>query len=99
MRGVRQGGEIVLLLGEADPSVYCDETFLDAARYASVKRQATISAITGPLLVVPDGWGEHHGLVRAHRKGWIGDLRHRTARFGLFHFRVVETDGTPFFFH
>lgn len=92
---VRDGGQIGLFCGEADPFVYNSRPFLEAARDARETRKARITAITGPLLLVPEDESAANGLIQLVRdKGLDGELNlyHRRVRFTLGHFRVVESD-------
>ena len=93
MRHVRDNGVIALYCGEAHPDVYGARTFIETAHDMVEVRKARITAITGPVLLVPDDEHEQHGLLQLLKGGKLTGLYHRRARFATGHFRVVETDG------
>lgn len=99
---VREDGAVALYCGEANPDVYCDKSFVEKVFEVVESKGARVTAITGPVIVVPDGVaGEDHGLIRLATDPTLKSFRgtfklfHRRARFTSGHFRVVETDGIP----
>ena len=54
MGEVRKHGVIALYCGEAHPHVYNSQEFLGQAREVAHSQKAKITAITGPVMLVPD---------------------------------------------
>lgn len=93
MAAVRRGGIIALYCGEAHPDVYNSESFLIEAHKLTEEMDAKITAITGPVVLVPDDERAPNGLIQLMENRTLDGLYHRRARFTTGHFRVVETDG------
>ncbi|MBI3103615.1 hypothetical protein HYZ05_01615 [Candidatus Daviesbacteria bacterium] len=91
---VRPGGTIRIFCGEADPLVYNDDRFLEAAKRAK-KSGATLWVITGPILLV-DSAGRNGLLELASpEQDVVQKLYHRAARGSIPHFRIVDTIDIP----
>jgi hypothetical protein len=94
MLEVRKHGRIALYCGEAHPDIYNSQAFLGAARELAKSKKAEITAITGPVMLVPEDERELNGLLLLAKDGTLSGLYHRRSRFTLGHFRVVETGFT-----
>jgi hypothetical protein len=93
---VCESGKIYIVCGEAHPDVYNEDGVLEAFSIAH-GRNAKITVLTGPILLVPDGEREHNGLITLFDAGIIR-LYHRPRRLAASHFRVVETGAQPLYY-
>lgn len=94
---VCQGGKIRLFVGEAHPEVYNSRAVEDAVLVAH-GRGAKIEVITGPIMLEPEHEPGTNGLLHLLGKGKVKEVYHRTARFGVGHFRLVSIDDPAYGF-